>query len=566
MAPRSRTAITAITAVMVVTVAVTGSLGWRYLQERAREQARARASEAAVEFLRTWEAGDHDALPELTTGSEGRVAEVHRSTMEGLQVDRIALEPGQAQLRERDDIDAGATVPFEATLDLAGLGTWTYDGRLPVEPDDDDGGGWLVDWSPAVLHPALTDATHLERTRSWPERAPILSVDGEPIAGTGTTLGRVVGHVDEITEEQLAELEGPYRPGDPVGQRGLQLVFQDQLAGAPSGEVRLVDDQGDPVETLHRFEGRRPEPLQTTLDIDVQRAAETALDQGMPPSALVVMDAATSEIRAVVDRPTPGFMRSLAGQYAPGSTFKLVTAAALLRSGLELDTTVSCPQTTTVGGREFRNFEQMALGDIPFRRAIYESCNTAFVQLAADLDEGAIDATAQDLGFDVDHSLPVGATIAQYPEPRDLAERAAASIGQGRVLATPTHMASVAAAISNGQWHAPSLVRGASDGPSGDVSDVAGPLAEAMREVPRQGTAEGAGLPDGVAGKTGTAEFGTAAQGEELATNAWFIGFGEVAGETLAFAVLVEGGRSGGSAAAPVAARLLRALTAAPAG
>lgn len=550
----------ALGAVVAVALVVVGFLGWRHLQERAREQARAQATEAATAFLDAWAQGEYEALPQLTTGADGQVAEVHRSTMDRLQADPVELDAGRAELEDPGDLSAGAVVPFEATLEVRGLGSWSYDGRLAVEPSGEDD-AWLVDWSPSSLHPDLTPTTRLETARSKPERAPVLDRDGEPLAGTGTTLGRVVGHVDEISEEQLAEFEDPYLPGDQVGQRGLQLAFEDQLAGTPSGEVRLVDEQGGVVEVLHRSEGREPEPLLTTLDVGIQRAAEAALGEDMPPSALVVMDATSSEIRAVVDRPASGLMRALAGQYAPGSTFKVVTAAAALRSGVGLDTSVSCPETVTVGGREFSNFQDMALGEIPFREAIFESCNTAFVQLAAELDEGAIDTTAEDFGFDVDHSLPVGDTIAQYPQPGDLAEHAAAAIGQGRVLATPAHMASVAAAVSNGRWQAPSLVRDAdTDAPSRDVGDVAGPLTEAMREVPRQGTAEDAGLPDGVAGKTGTAEVGTAEEGEELATNAWFIGFVDIAGEQLAFAVIVEGGESGGSAAAPVAARLLQAM------
>ena len=550
----------AVLATLVVAALVVGGFfGWQWWQDRQREQARDQATAVATSFLDAWEAADYSTLPTLTTASDGQVAEVHRSNMEQLSVERVEIEHGQATFDDPDDVAAGADVAFEVTLHLEGLGAWTYDNRLALQPAD-QGERWLVDWSPAALHPALTDSTQLQRTRSWPERAPVLSRDDEPLADTGTTLGRVVGHVDEITEEQLTELTGPYQPGDMVGQRGLQLAFQDRLAGSPSSEIQLVDDNGEVVEVLHRFEGSQPEPLRTTLDVDLQKAAETALGEDMPPSALVILDAGTSEIRAVVDRPAAGFMRSLAGQYAPGSTFKVVTAAALLRSGLELDTTVSCPATVNVGGREFGNFEDMDLGEIPFRQAIFDSCNTAFVQQVAELEPGAVDTTAEDFGFDVEHSLPVGAAIAQYPQPQDLAERAAAAIGQGRVLATPAHMASVAAAVSAGQWQAPTFLRDDTQRPSRDIDDVANQLAEAMREVPRQGTAEDAGLPDGVAGKTGTAEIGTAEEGEELATNAWFIGFAEVGGEQLAFAVLVEGGESGGSAAAPVAARLLDAL------
>lgn len=551
----------AVVATLVVAALAVGVLiGRNVLRERAREQALAQASEQASAFLSSWEEGSYDQLPTYTVGPGDDIAEVHRSTMERLEVQAVDLEQLPAQLRDPEDIEAGIVVSFHSTLELGGIGEWSYDSQLALERVGEDD-TWLVDWTPSSLHPDLSADTRLERVREWPERAPILDRDGQPIVDTGTTLGRVVGHVGEVTEEQLAELGAPYEPGQVVGQRGLQRSYEEQLAGSPSGEIRVVQEDGTVVEVLLQVEGRAPRPLQTTLDVSLQRAAEGALGEDMPPSALVLLDAPTGEIRAVVDRPASGFARAFGGQYAPGSTFKVATAAAALRNGVTLDTTVDCPERVRIGGRSFKNFQDSAFGEIPFREAIFRSCNTAFVQVAADLPEGALDDAARDFGFDADYSLPTSPAIASFPQPKDLAERAAASIGQGRVLASPLHMASVAAAIASGRWHAPTLVQEESLGAASKaVDDVNEELTEAMLEVPRQGTAEGAGLPDGVAGKTGTAEFGTAAEGEDLATNAWFIGFADVGGEHLAWAVLVEGGESGGSVAAPVAARLLRSL------
>ncbi len=553
-----RVLLAVVAAVVVAGLAVGGWAWWEQSQLRAREQARTQAAAVAQRFLDAWEEGDLEQLPALTRAPPDDLVGRHTAMRERLQADRLDLEPGEAELNDPSDIDAGATVPFQVRTHLAGLGDWSYRSSLALTRIDAEPTTWRVEWSPAVLHPSLSEGTALDRSRSWPERAPILDRDGQPLSSEGS-LGLVVGHTGEVTAELLEQLGDPYLAGDTVGQRGLQLAFERQLAGSPTGEIRVV--RGDEVvEVVHRFEGEQPQPLRTTLDPGIQRAAEAAMGSGST-AAMVVLDASTSEIRAVVNRPVGGFNRALTGKYPPGSTFKVVTATAILRSGVTPSDTVPCPETATVHGRPFRNFQGEAFGPIPFREAFYRSCNTAFVQLAADLDEGALHTAAADYGFNSGWQLPVGEPAASFPEPSDLAERAAAAIGQARVLVSPVQLASVAAAVAQGQWSAPTIVSDTrSSAAPRDLQDVAATLTELMREVPRRGTAEGAGLPDGLAGKTGTAEYGT---GDPLPTHAWFIGFrsdGDGPQQDLAFAVLVEGGSSGGAVAAPVGARFLANL------
>jgi cell division protein FtsI/penicillin-binding protein 2 len=136
-----------------------------------------------------------------------------------------------------------------------------------------------------------------------------------------------------------------------------------------------------------------------------------------------------------------------------------------------------------------------------------------------------------------------------------------AAFGQARVTVTPLQMAGVAAAVQSGTWRAPKLVDDEALGslevrqPAPRTLDpgVVSTLRDLMRQVVTSGTAAGAGLPDGVAGKTGTAEFGS---GDKPPTHAWFIAF---RGD-LAVAVVVEGGGVGGDVAAPIAARFFRSL------
>ena len=373
---------------------------------------------------------------------------------------------------------------------------------------------------------------------------------------TDAFAAHLLGRVGAATAERLGQLGPPYISGDMTGVTGLEAVFERQLAGRPSGEVRVVDGSGQVVRVLERFAGADPTPLRTTLDASVQAAAEHALDGVAQPAAVVAIDATTGDLRAVVSRPLDQpFDRAVAGRYPPGSTFKVVTTAALLAAGTHPDTPVACPPQASVGGKQFTNFEGEAAPQIPFRTAFAQSCNTAFVTLANGLSNDALVRAAGSFGFGATYKLPVTVAGGQFPPPADTAERAAAAIGQGRVQTSPLHMATVAAAVASGTWRAPRLL---ADDPPGAATPldpaVVGTLRDLMGEVVRSGTGVAAAVRgQQVQGKTGTAEFGP---GNPPATHAWFIGFRG----NLAFAVLVEGGGVGGRVAAPIAARFLTAV------
>ena len=366
----------------------------------------------------------------------------------------------------------------------------------------------------------------------------------------------VLGRYDEVTAERLEELGHPYLVGDNVGLSGLEGAFERRLAGTPSGEVRTVDaTTGDPVNTVFRFAGTEPQPLGTTLDRRTQEAAEQALAGVTGPAALVALDAGTGDVRAVVSRPfDQPFNRALAGQYPPGSTFKVVTTAALLGAGTRPETAVGCPADTTVGGQAFRNFEGGSLGGTTFRTAFAQSCNTAFVTLSANLADAALTGAATTFGFGADYDLGLPTEGAAFPTPRDLAERASQAIGQGRVEASPLHMATVAAAVASGVWRAPRLLTDKLQAPTTALDPAtAVTLKDLTTEVVRTGTGTAAAVAgQQVGGKTGTAEIGGP---DPNRTHAWFIGYRG----SLAFAVLVEGGGVGGRVAAPLAARFLAA-------
>src|SRR5690606_37094687 len=141
-----------------------------------------------------------------------------------------------------------------------------------------------------------------------------------------------------------------------VGASGLQAAFERQLAGVPEGYLSAVDATGVKKRQLAHFAGRAGKAVKTTIDHDVQDAAERALDSVDTPAALVAVKASTGELLAVANRPVDdSFNRALVGRYPPGSTLKVVTTAALLeQTKLRPSTTVPCPKTITAGGKSFR--------------------------------------------------------------------------------------------------------------------------------------------------------------------------------------------------------------------
>jgi cell division protein FtsI/penicillin-binding protein 2 len=384
----------------------------------------------------------------------------------------------------------------------------------------------------------------------------IVTRDGtRALAPTPAFARAVLGTVGPATEETLADA-GPYAsPADQLGASGLQRAFQERLAGRPGGRIEVVRD-GETVATLHEFSPQPGAPLPTTLDLDVQTAAEQALEGVAKTTALVAIDVPSGGVLAAANAPDAGVDRALSGQYPPGSTFKIVSASALLRAGVAPDEPVPCPSTTTVGGKRFKNYEFTEVADADFRDAFAASCNTSFVQLTDRLPEQALpqEATASGLGAEWDLGLP--AFSGDVPEPVDVVDEAAAMIGQSRVLASPLSMATVAATVAGGVPRPPVLLPDdAPPGPAGDAlpEGQVSTLREYMRAVVTEGTGRALAPYGEVHAKTGTAEYGTEVPPR---THAWLVGYrGDVA-----FAVLVEDGASGSADAAPVAARFLDAL------
>lgn len=355
--------------------------------------------------------------------------------------------------------------------------------------------------------------------------------------------------------------------------------------------------------------GRSPEgaAVETTINPAAQRAARDGL--GDQQGAVVAIEPSTGKILALVS--TPGFdpnalavhdtaaasaaysalagadgnpLRSNATQerYPPGSTFKLVTAAAALSSGRYApDTPVASPRVLDLPGTTatIQNFGGSSCGGdtVSLADALRISCNTAFAQLGLDLGDDAIRAQAEAFGFGDDSlTVPLSVVTSVFPADLGLPETAQSAIGQRDVQATPLQMAMVAAGIANGGVvMRPYLVQTVRAADLSVISETSPevysrPLSEAnaaaLRDMMVGVVASGTGTAARISGIDVAGKTGTAQTVEGQAPHAWFTAFAPASAPRVAVAVLVEHGGSmgndatGGAVAAPIARAVIEAV------
>jgi cell division protein FtsI/penicillin-binding protein 2 len=402
--------------------------------------------------------------------------------------------------------------------------------------------------------PAKVDPEHLAAIPGA-----IAVSDTLPLAPTREFAAPILGTVGEVTAEMIEDNPDKYQIGDEAGLSGLQARYDDQLRGTPGLVVHAVDRDGGERE-LFAEEASPGRPLRLTLDLRLQQAAERLLSGVGPSSALVAIRPSTGDILVAANGPgTDGLNIATFGQFAPGSTFKSVSSLALLREGLNPSTTVPCTNRIVVDGKAFENYDDYpsgGLGRIPFRTAVANSCNTAFISQAGKLGDDALADAASSLGMGVDHDLGFPAYFGSVEPPASETEAAADMIGQGKILASPMVMATVIASIQSGSTVLPRMVKDVEVDQT-DVPELTGKEAAQLRTLLRGVVTSGSGslLADvpgpPVIAKTGTAEF---ERDGRLRTHAWMIG----AQGDLAAAVFVEEGSSGSGTAGPILESFLR--------
>jgi len=387
-----------------------------------------------------------------------------------------------------------------------------------------------------------------------------------PLAPSRDFAAALLGTVGPATAELVKESGGRLEAGDETGLSGLQLRYDEKLSGTPGLQVTALpeagDDEGADTRVLFMAEPVDGEDLTITLDLALQKTAQRLLQRYGPASGLVAIKPSTGEILAAASGPgSAGYNTATFGQYAPGSTFKVVSSLALLRAGLTPSSAVTCPARVTVNGKQFKNYSDYPsgkLGRITLRDAVANSCNTAFISSRSKITGTALADAAAALGFGVDHDLGFPAYFGQVPAPGGETEAAADLIGQGKILASPMAMAAIVASVVKGAAVLPSLVPGKTPEGTKPAKPLTKAEAVSLRALLRAVVEDGSGsflralAPPSVLAKTGTAEYGTEAP---LRTHAWMIG----AQGDLAVAVFVADGQSGSRTAGPVLEAFLRA-------
>ena len=371
----------------------------------------------------------------------------------------------------------------------------------------------------------------------------------------------LLGSYGPVTAEAITKGKGRYVAGDSAGLSGLQGQYDEVLSGGTGVRVIASDKPDAPLFEKPATPGA---PMTLTLDTKTQKAAEAALVATRAvPSSLVAVDVVTGELLAVANSADNNFNRALQGRYPPGSTLKVATTYSLLSKGLPPSKIVPCPPSANVNGLPVRNYEGGALGKVPFSLDFANSCNTAFVGLAATMGNSDVRDAALALGIGAgwEKSLGIAGTFAgSVPASTSIQERALTALGQAKTEVSPAALAVMTASVARGTYIEPALIRtpavpGADRAPKPLNAKALAQLRPLMRLVVTIGSGKTlrgvAGGP--VFGKTGTAEYGTA---KPFKTRAWVTGWQG----TVAFAVLVEEGKSGGTVAAPIAKTFLQLL------
>jgi len=426
-----------------------------------------------------------------------------------------------------------------------------------------------------------------------------VSVEARRRYATDYPGSHILGYLGEVTKAELSRTPAIFRLGDLVGRMGVERIYDRFLRGQNGGLEIEVDSAGRQVRLMRRVEPTPGDDLILTIDSSVQAVAEQALAESPTGrGAVVAMDPRTGAVIALAsaprfgagntlresltDKELPLFNRAVQGAYPLGSCFKMITAMVALEKGaIRPSTRFNCTGSYTLGKRVFRCWKPTGHGWNDLLGAIAVSCDVYFYQVARLLNPEDLEAAAHQfgLGSPVQIDLP-GEVSGVVPGPEWALRNSRSwfegdtlnmSIGQGQVMVTPIQAAVMMCTVANrGTMVKPYLVSEIR-GPRGNVvfraksepvrkveiSENTWNILEAgLRKVVDEGTGSQAKIPGWtVYGKTGTAEN---PHGDD---HAWFLCAVRQGSDPprLVVAVLVENGGHGGTAAVPIAKRVMEA-------
>src|SRR6267154_1625775 len=418
-------------------------------------------------------------------------------------------------------------------------------------------------------------------------------------------MAHLIGYVGEVTEDMLNQPQFElYSPGDVVGVSGVERQYNTALMGTNGARRALVNSHGREVGLLEETDAIPGKPLKLTLDIDLQIAAEQALEG--KNGAIVAMDPHTGEILAMVSRPTfdpndfavrvsrdqwsklvndpdkPLLNKAIQAQLAPGSTFKIIMSVAGWQEGVAQSLHVNCTGGAEFYGRRVGCWVKGGHGPVELEKAIYQSCDVFFYTLAEKLGIDRIAKYASDLGLgqktgidlpnEVSGIMPSEEwKIRNFKQKWFAGETISVGIGQGAVAITPVQLLRAIGAISmDGRMVVPHVIN-PTNLPQGFVEtthytevkeipfEPAGwnTITDAMgRVLLPEGTAPSAHIEGiDIAGKTGSAQIVSLAlrakhqNNEDFAQNGWFVGFTPRRNPDIIVVALFEGGEHGRLAA-----------------
>ncbi len=450
---------------------------------------------------------------------------------------------------------------------------------------------------------------------------PGVSIDEGPtrVYPFGEVLAHILGYVAPVAEGDVADDPLLRLPDLRIGKGGVEKVHERVLRGT-GGSVRVeVNAVGRPIRELGRRDGKPGRDVRLTVDLDLQRLAYERL--GGESGAVVAIDVHTGDVLALVS--TPGFdpnafsrgisladwrsltrdpkapliNKAIAGQYAPGSTFKPIVGLAALTAGvMSPSTAVSCRGAIRLGANAFHCWKRGGHGAVALREALSQSCDVYFYEAARRTGIDRIAAIGRSFGLgaptgiDLPHErgalMPTEAWKQKvYKTGWTTGETIICGIGQGYVLTTPLQLAVMTARIASGLAVRPRIAFPV-DADAAEAEDLPPRLdvspqflkliRDGMVAVVARGTAARAAIRQAgfeMAGKTGTSQVRRITKAErargviknehlpwEKRDHALFIGYAPVAAPRYAVAVIVEHGGGGSKVAAPIARDVLLAL------
>ncbi len=440
----------------------------------------------------------------------------------------------------------------------------------------------------------------------------------------GQAAAHVLGYVGAPRPQDLSGDPVLELPGFKIGRSGIERAFDMPLRGSAGASQLEVNAGGRVIRELDRQEGDPGQDVVLTLDMALQNAAMRRL--GAESGAIVVLDVKTGGV--IVQASTPSFdpnafteglspgqwraladneraplrNKAIAGEYAPGSTFKMMVALAALEDGLITPrTSYHCPGHLELGDGKFHCWRRTGHGHVSLDRGIAESCDVYFYEVAKRVGIDRIAAMARRFGLGEELGLDMaGERAGLIPtkawkravigQPWVLGETLVAGIGQGFVLTTPMQLATMTARMANGGMAVtPHLARdvvardelsaraAATPEPIGikpeNLRAVMDAMAKTLEDPAGTAFASRITLPGmSMGGKTGTAQVRRITQRERdegirkkedlpwrFRDHALFVGFGPVEDPKYAIAVVVEHGGGGSSVAAPIARDIMQA-------